>query len=162
MPALPSEPPRCIKPFGYARVQTSVAGLPSGVNFNCFKLICRCGHDIWRVHGYWLGNRDGFIGPLAIRCAKCGELQELIDTDKDGHDAEIGDSSLERRSGARSEWECNSCNSSSGRLIASFGYQFEPDDEVARRPQDYFDTFILTHICLDNGNAVEVAMFDCA
>lgn len=61
VPALPREPPRCMKRFVYVRAQVWDAGLPSGVNFNCFKLICRCGHDIWRVHGYWLGDRDCFF-----------------------------------------------------------------------------------------------------
>jgi hypothetical protein len=162
MPLLPSLAPRCLSPFAYRQVTPSDAGLPEDVNFNSFALVCSCGADDWRVHGYWLGNREAFIGPLAVECTQCAAKLELIDTDKDGHDAEIGDSCVERGSGPRTIWICDECKSSDGRLIASFGYQFEPDAEVALRQQDYFDAFILTHLCRASRRMVQVAMFDCA
>jgi len=93
MPVLPSLAPRCLSPLKYRQVTPADAGLPSDVYFNSFALICSCGGDDWQVHGYWSGNNELFLGPLAIECTRCAAKLELIDTDKDGHDAEIGDSS---------------------------------------------------------------------
>jgi hypothetical protein len=162
MPSLPSIPPRCLHSFSYRQVKPQDAGLPRSVTFNCFTLVCPCGSDVWRVHGYWLGLREDFVGPLAVQCVSCRVVRELINTDRDGYDAEIGDSCVESGKGARQVWMCDSCKSSDGPLIASFGYQFEPDAEVALRHQDYFDAFILTHFCRKRRKAVQVAMFECA
>jgi len=159
---LPSSPPRCLLPYAYRQLAPSVAGLPGDVCFNTFELLCPCGNDEWCLDGYWFGNKEDFIGPLTTKCTECNVKRELIDTQNDGHDAEIGDSYGARGTGTPTTWICHECNSSAGRLIASFGYHFEPDAEVALRPHDYFDAFILTHVCKAKQATVQVTMFDCA
>lgn len=162
MSQLPPLPPRCLLPFACHKVSPAAAGLPEGLHFNSFTLICPCGGDIWKLHGYWLGDREALIGPLAVECTQCAAVRELIDTTKDGHDAEIGDSLAEQGAGPRTTWICENCSATSGPLIASFGYQFEPDAEAAVRQQDYFDAFILTHLCGASRKPQQVTMFDCA
>lgn len=159
---LPSLPPRCLLPYTYRQIAPADASLPRNVDFNSFELMCPCGNQEWHLNGYWFGNKEDFIGPLETQCTGCNAQQELIDTQKDGHDAEIGDSYGAQGTGTRTVWCCHECNSSAGRLIASFGYHFEPDAEVALRPQDYFDAFILTHVCKSKHGTVQVTMFDCA
>ena len=167
MHKLPTDVPRCLKSLGYRRARLSDTGLPADYLFNAFYLACPCGNADLRVQGYWLSDAEHIlISPLAVECTRCGMIHELFDSAKDGHDGEIDDSRTERGSGLRICWNCNACGRPEGRLIASFGYQFDPgddsDDDVVLRQQDYFDAFILTHRCLSGDHAVEVAMFDCA
>lgn len=85
----------------------------------------------------------------------------MINTAIDGYNGEIGVGIVEDNV-PKVTWVCDKCGASDGCLLASFGYHFEPDAEDMPRLQDYFDAFILTHICKEARRTVQVTMFDCA
>lgn len=158
---LPSLPPRCLKEFKSRWVDSKEAGLPFPASFTSYALGCHCGHDTWSVLGNWFENTSCFVGPLLAECSHCGARLRIINTAIDGYNGEIGDGIVEDDD-ATVKWSCQQCGESDGVLIASFGYQFEPDPEDLPRLQDLFDAFILTHVCQKSHEKVEVAMFDCA
>jgi hypothetical protein len=144
----------------------SLAGLPGDALFNCFAIGCPCGNRQVTVLGYWrtsdIGGEAVFVGPLAIRCPECAATYELIDPAKDGYNGEMGDSSTLRGTGSPSAWRCPVCEDTQGALVASFGYQFEPDDGEHGHWHDFFDTFILTHLCNKDQRPIEITIFECA
>ena len=142
-------------------VESTDVGLPMPNGFNSYALACGCGNDTWRVLGKWFDNATEFVGPLFAECVQCGARRRIINTATDGFNGEIGDGIVEADT-PRDLWVCSKCGSSDGPLVASFGYHFEPDAEISQRQHDYFDVFILTHICGVASHAVQVAMFDCA
>jgi hypothetical protein len=159
--SLPAFPPRCLSKFRVHRVESTGVGLPIPDGFNSYALACHCGHDTWRVLGNWFENTTEFIGPLFAECSHCGARLRIIDTAVDGYDGEIGDGIVEDDTPSAT-WVCSECGSSDGALVASFGYQFEPDAEIMPRLQDYFDAFILTHLCRTSRRTVQVTVFECA
>ena len=165
MAFLPSEAPRCLQSFGTRRVESAEAGLPPDASFNSYRLVCPCESDVWRVHGYSILDGREFDDPLDVECCRCHEIRRLINRERDGYDGEIGASARDRSSGPKDVWRCPQCNSTHGHLIVSLGYQFEPFDPgepEANRPQDFFDAFLLWHICLNADVLVEVVTFECA
>lgn len=161
MTSLPALPPRCLSAFRVFSVESADAGLPIPDGFNSYALACHCGHDTWRVLGSWFENTTEFVGPLFAVCSNCGARLRIINTATDGFNGEIGDGIVEEDT-PNVTWVCAECGASDGSLIASFGYHFEPDAEIAQRQQDYFDAFILTHVCKESRRTVQVTMFDCA
>lgn len=160
MTSLPTIPPRCLQEFRAALVPNSSAGLSAEYAwFTSFALACRCGNDEWQVRGNSLDPTE-FVGPLFAVCTQCTLQQRLIDRTLDGYNAEIGDNFLEE-SEAHDVWGCPRCQHAEGRLIASFGYQYD-FDPAEPRLQDYFDCFLLAHVCMHGDQAVQVAMCDCA
>ena len=110
--------------------------------------------------GNWFENTKEFVGPLIAVCSRCAKHQRLIDRAIDGYNAEIGDPFPDEDE-ANDMWFCIRCNNKEGRLIASFGYQYDLDTTEPRL-QDYFDCFLLTHTCLTSASTIQVAMQDCA
>lgn len=130
--------------------------------FNSFALTCSCGEAKWRVRGNWFeGETAEFIGPLFAECSTCGRALRIIDTSIHGYDGEIGDGIVEEH-GAKDLWTCPQCSMHEGSLIVSCGYQYDPDQDIASHPQDFFDAFILTHLCTDSGKPVQITVFECA
>jgi hypothetical protein len=113
------------------------------------------------VLGNWLDNTTEFIGPLFAECSHCAARRRIINTAIDGYNGEIGVGIVEDVA-PHVTWICGECCMAEGSLVASFGYQFEPDAEELERLQDYFDAFLLTHVCGTLRSTVQVAMFDCA
>jgi hypothetical protein len=159
--SLPSLPPRCLKNFRIQKVRPQDAGLPTDVDFNSYLLRCSCGRDLWRVSGNWFHGTTEFVGPLIVECVQCAVRHRLIERSIDGFNGEIGDGVSEPDE-ASDVWSCPNCGKPEGCLIASFGYQFEPSEDIALRQHDYFDTFILTHVCQGSTNPVQITVFDCA
>lgn len=158
---LPATPPRCLSGFRASRVESADAGLPSPEGFASFALGCHCGHDIWRVLGNWFEDTTYFVGPLFAECSHCCARLRIIDTGIDGYNGEIGVGIVEDDV-SKITWYCDKFGASDGYLLASFGYHFEPDAEDMPRLQDYFDAFILAHLCRASRKAIQVTMFDCA
>lgn len=161
MAPLPALGPRCLNRFRTSRVEPADVGVPLPEGFNSYSLGCRCGCDIWRVLGNWFENTTEFVGPLFAECSNCGTRLRIIDTTVDGYNGEIGGGIVEDDV-PNVTWVCKICGATNGCLLASFGYQFEPDAEDMPRLQDYFDAFILTHICVKSRKAVQITVFDCA
>lgn len=159
--SIPSNAPRCLAPFRVTPVSRVDAGLPIDVDFNSYALTCPCGHSIWRVHGYWFDDTSELDDPIAIECQNCHAIRDLLDTRTDGYDAEIGDVPSDPAGGSKVIWTCPRCSLQVGKLIASFGYQYEQDNDTAR-PEDLFDAVVITHICLNSKDVVQVCMFECA
>jgi hypothetical protein len=165
MPFLPSDAPRCLELFGKQQVTNSAAMLPPEYCFNSYRLSCPCGGEAWRVHGYSLFDGKEFVDPLEVECCQCRQIKPLIDCERDGYDGEIGGCERIRSTGPKNIWTCSHCHSADGRLIASFGYQFEPFDPhnpESSHSQDFFDAFLLRHFCLQGNGSVEVVAFECA
>jgi hypothetical protein len=165
MPFLPSDAPRCLQSFGKALVTNAEAMLPPEYCFKSYRLICPCGGETWRVLGYAIPGSQEFDDPLEVECCRCGELKALIDCDRDGYDGEIGGGNRMRSAGPKETWACPQCHTADGRLIASFGYQFEPfgsHEPESSHAQDFFDTFLLRHFCLHGDGSVEIVAFECA
>lgn len=158
---LPTLAPRCLDKFRVDRQESAAAGLPIPDSFTSYALGCHCGCVIWRVLGNWLGETAEFEGPLYAQCSNCGSRLRIINTATDGFNGEIGDGIVEDET-AIATWMCCECGTAEGFLITSFGYHFEPDEDVRLRMQDYFDAFILTHVCANSRATVQVSMFDCA
>jgi hypothetical protein len=158
---IPTIAPRCLNQFRVRPVSSRDAGLPVPEGFATWALGCPCGDDRWRVLGNWFAFPLEFEGPLHAECSKCGCRLRLINTATDGYNGEIGVGIVEAET-AREMWTCPDCGTPEGSLLASFGYQYEPDGENTDRLQDFFDAFLLTHLCLESRQPVRVAMFDCA
>ena len=106
-----------------------------------------------------------FGDPLDIECCGCQAIRRLFDINQDGYNAEIGDLWDRDTNDPKHVWTCPQCQSPEGRLIASFGYQyelFEPHEPESHRSQDYFDAFLLHHFCVNDDSRVEVIVFECA
>lgn len=87
-----------------------------------------------------------------------------MNPETDGYNGEQAGNSLECGTGERVEWRCSKCKRETGVIIASFGYQYdvEPDDETMPRIQDFFDAFVLTHVCDKATKPVRMAVLECA
>ena len=164
-------PPRCLAGF-----QPQPAELP-GVRFDghnqplnkVFHLRCACGSDHSVALGYPVVNRgvSVFVGPLALRCATCGETTELIDTEIHGYDAELGHGSATvRGKGERQPYACPTCG-----VEPMVPYvRFEHSDEVLSdstgeftgREQDLFSWFSLVGRCDKCQQVITVTDFECA
>ncbi len=162
MPFAPELPPRCLQNFRVRSVAPSEAGLPDGVSFNSYLIECTCSHDIWRIHGYLIAGTLAFDDPLFLECRQCNRIIKLIDTEHDGYDAEVGQLGIPSLEKMRIIWKCETCQSEYGRVIASFGYQYDLGDGAVTGTQNLFDTFRISHICLDTNEIIEVATFECA
>lgn len=101
------------------------------------------------------------MGPLVAVCVQCDAERRVINIQTDGYNGEIG-AGMDEDEAPRSTWTCDRCGKSEGRLLASFGYQLEPESDELPRLHDFFDAFILTHECLTPRATFQVTMFDCA
>ena len=111
--------------------------------------------------GTWLDKGHELAGPLFAMCPQCNINLRIIDRSRDGYDGEIGDGIDEGDAGMSAVWSCGVCGRTKGKLIASFGYQYEAN-ENDERLHDFFDAFILSHICPDSGEPVVITAFECA
>ena len=165
-------PPRCLAGF---KVESAA---PPGVAFDghgsdlnkVYKLACECGHDHFRALGHRLKNDRGddiFVSPLALDCAGCGKVTELIDTDEHGYDAELrhGGATI-RGKGLRGPYACNECGVRPMTAYARFEHSGEElaDSFIERFPnsEDYFSSFSLVGTCEGCNRMLNVADFECA
>ena len=165
-------PPRCLDGFKIEPTELNdVAFDGHGSDFNkVYKLACACGHDRFRVLGHHLKNDRGraiFVSPLALECAACGKLTELIDTDQHGHDAELGHGGLTiRGEGPRTPYACAKCGVRPMTAYARFEHSGEElaDSFLELFPDahNYFSWFILVGTCDGCRRMLNVADYECA
>ncbi len=138
-----------------------------------FALSCRCGGNEHFVHGYRWTDPDSrrktvvFVSPLALGCAVCGRMTEVLDTDVHGYDSEIGVRPTNvRGEGDRAVFECPRCGRHPLEVFVRFEYSdvlFNGDHpECAGREQDLFDWFSLLGKCPGCSQVLDVADFECA
>jgi hypothetical protein len=184
-----SHPPRCIAGFiakpvtlaaftldGHAPASSvDVPGVviegPELLN-TVFLLACACGGEQHYVLGYHWRNPDFhnelvFLSPLTLRCASCGKVTELIDTDRHGYDAEIGAIvATARAEGKRGEYRCDRCGVEPFQVCARFEYSddlFDRDfKEFRGREQDLFSWFSAVGKCRGCSRLLSIADFECA
>ena len=138
-----------------------------------FQVRCKCGHDKGIIKGYFWVNPDNadnrvlFMSTISVTCAECGTTRELIDTDKHGHDVEIGGFSCTGRSqGTEGSYQCAKCGSENMEVFMRFEYSeelFDDDFVEARgREQDLFSWFSLHGRCGECGTTADITDFECA
>jgi hypothetical protein len=169
---LRNTPPRCLDGFKIAPVELKdVAFDGHGSDLNkVYRLACGCGHDRFRVLGHLLKNDRGqavFVSPLALECADCGTVTELIDTDQHGYDAELGHGSATiRGNGVRTHYACETCGVRPMTAFARFEHSGEElaDSFIEQFPnvQDCFSWFSLLGKCDGCRRMLNVADFECA
>lgn len=169
---LRNTPPRCLAGFTVAPATLpGVAFDGHGSNLiKIYKLACPCGHDHFRALGHHLKNDRGddvFVSPLALECAACGKVTELIDTDQHGYDAELGHGTATLRGqGPRTPYACDQCGVRPMTAHARFEHSGEElaDSFLEDFPnsQDYFSWFTLIGTCDTCHRTLNVADFECA
>jgi hypothetical protein len=143
-----------------------------------WKLECPCGNSIGAVLGYPLrdyvrdySGPETFLSPLAFRCAKCGMLTELIDTNEHGYDAENGKElkseyrgATIRGNGERIAFPCRNCKKTEIEPTARFFHShfdlIEDFPELEPRVQDFFDAFGCSGKCTTCGTESSIADFE--
>ena len=168
-----SHPPRCLDNIDAEAVDLSgIVFDGHGEELNgIFRVWCGCGELTHYVLGhYWVNpdykNLEVFLSPLALRCISCGKINELIDTDIHGYDAELGHGSgTVRGEGERDEYKCKNCGVQPFEIIARFEYSeelFGKDFEDFRgREQDLFSWFTLLGRCTSCKEVWHIADFEC-
>jgi hypothetical protein len=137
-----------------------------------FALSCHCHSKHHLVHCYRWVNEDFnnavvTLSPLALECAACKKVTELLDTDIHGYDAELGHGSTTvRAEGDLIVYECANCGQQALEAFVRFEY---PDDlldgsfsDLIGREQDLFSWFTLVGKCRTCSNMLTVADFECA
>ena len=165
-------PPRCLAGFTVKPAKLKgVAFDGHGSSLNkVYHLACACGHDRFRVLGHHTNNGRGddiFVSPLALECAACGKLTELIDTDQHGYNAELdGSSSTIRGEGERTPFACDTCGVRPMTAYARFEHSGEElaDSflETYPNPHDFFSWFTLVGKCEGCHRNLTVADYECA
>ena len=158
--------PRCIRPLTVDEDSELVSQVDRGAPFRGFQIGCPCGEDSVELLGYEAESQAApgegvFIGPLGMRCVSCGTESEIMDPETDGYNGEIDSNTTMRGSGVRTSWRCPQCKNSRVHAAVVFAYQVEVDEEMAERPEDFFDVFQLFAVCCQCGELREVTAFDC-
>ena len=166
-------PPRCLANF-----LVEPATLP-GVVFDghgeptnaIFKLKCIGDASKFFVRGYHSRNPDFnnvsvFLSPIALHCASCGRVAELIDTEVHGHDGEQGASCTMHGDGERGYFSCPDCGPQPFIIFARFEYPddlFDEECDLYRgRESDFFTWFSLRGVCANCDQLCDITDFECA
>ena len=134
-----------------------------------YRLRCACGHDRFLTLGHHLINEGQpiFVSPLALECAKCRKVTELIDTDQHGYDAEIGSMTTTiRGTGARAPFACGRCGVRPTTAHARFEHSGETLEdstgEWTGNEHNLFTWFSLVGECDGCNRVIAIADFECA
>ncbi len=168
-----SHPPKCIAGFAIRAAELpGVVFDGHGEELNTvFALSCDCSRQDHYVLGHYWRNPDFdnilvFLSPLALRCAACGKVTELLDTDKNGYDGELGHGSATKRGvGERVEYRCEKCGPMPFSVFARFEYPndlFDGTPAFADRQHDLFTWFSLVGKCAGCSQLLSVTEFECA
>jgi hypothetical protein len=167
-------PPRCVAGFtARPAVLPRVVFDGHGEDLNTvFLLACTCGHEHHYVLGHYWRNPEFnnvlvFLSPLALRCASCGKVTELIDTDRHGYDAEIGAIvATKRGEGERAECQCEACGPQAFQVCVRFEYSdylFDRDFAESRgKEQELFSWFSVVGKCPGCSRLLSITDFECA
>jgi hypothetical protein len=108
------------------------------------------------------------LSPLLIRWEPCGEEVEIYNGSRHGYNPEWDLGPVHTTGWAgRAVWMNPNGPSFDPALVAWFGYTFwpenlEPDDEMMRRPQDFFEAYALYEVDRSNGRVTGVTNYECA
>lgn len=157
-----SHPPRCLSNVTATPV---INPKEDHEAFSHFVLSCRCGANVWHIHGF-IPEAELLLCPLTLECDACGGRAEVFDVEKHGYDAELGNGCYSRRAeGAEVEFSCPKCKGRTFGATAIVSYQMdeeEIDAELEPRKQDLFDTFGLSVSCAACGFDGVVSDYECA
>ena len=169
---LRATPPTCLSGF-----KASPSGLRGvifdghGSNLNkIYHLSCSCGRDSFFVLGHVrespLNQEPIFVSPLALKCASCEKVMELIDTDKHGFNGEMGASSTIRGTGRRTAYDHDQCGVQPFTIHVRFEHSSETlEDSTGHftgREQDFFSWFSLIGKCDKCKTLLHLTDFECA
>ena len=159
-----SHPPRCVAGF---RLKALRKHRPT-----TYQLACSCGSEAGTLLGFPLShyNRDykgnGFVGPMAFRCARCRKNTAVIDTNIHGYHGELGSSATIRGRGKRIAYRCAKCRSDDLSVIVHFEYGGGEldlkEDEPSITVEDFFGSFSVFGICDKCGARNTIASIECA
>lgn len=130
---------------------------------NCFELSCAgCGGHVFEIihKSVWL---DEPASPICTRCVRCETQLLLFDSNLHGYNAQYDDGSATQGCENERPWTCPNCNSA-GIIVACYDYCYPSDDEVfsEQNAEDWFDVFVLFHICLTDQSIHFVTGIECA
>jgi hypothetical protein len=161
--------PRCIRGLKSSAEDPLLDDVPKlGDAFHYFRLWCPKHYSPLRVLGYPIMLYPGdshFSGPIAIECASCGDIVELMDPRKDGYDGEIGANANVTGDGPRQRWSCPKCKLDEFDVVVGFGYQFDSTELTPtemERPEDFFDAFVMYGVCIKCHERSMITEMECA
>lgn len=160
---LRSTPPSCVRNF-----RLIPAELPVNWDDSCksvWRLSCSCGGEQGRVLGFprreCNKDYDGpecFLSPLSFECMACGEVAEIIDTDKHGYHSEVakrdgGIGSVKYRGQGQPEsFPCPACQGNVFEVTVGFVYWPACFDLFLEEPElpceDFFIVFLSYGRCV--------------
>jgi hypothetical protein len=164
-------PPRCLA--GFTLEPSPLKNYPfdgHGEPLNkVYRLRCPCGHDRFLTLGHHLTNEGTpiFVSPLALECAACRKVTELIDTDRHGYDAEVGVMTTTiRGTGPRTAFACDRCGVRPTTAHARFEHSGETLEdstgEWTGNEPNLFTWFSLVGECTGCNRLLAIADFECA
>jgi hypothetical protein len=169
-------PARCLSGFRVELDPTLASEGWDALDVARFLLSCHCGHASFHILGHnaiseSYPDKPIFIAPIVLDCTQCGRRTQLFDPRHDGYDAEIDEggawSAGMTGTGPQEQFVCPSCEHGDFVPRVSPRYQFDDEemddwDDLASRPQDFFDWFELTAECSNCGVSSDVTDYECA
>ncbi len=170
-----STPPRCLRRFRAVLVPAA----KSRDLVTAWKLVCRCGSAEGAVLGHPLGDlKPGFeevplfVSPLSFRCARCGAVTKLLDTDADGTGAELArlngsaiGCAAYRGRGRKKPYPCRRCGVSRGEVVVTLWYNedyiYDLEDDGIEFPFENLFSGVHAHSrCSECGMVSQVTDID--
>ncbi|HEX7641359.1 MAG TPA: hypothetical protein VF472_04010 [Burkholderiaceae bacterium] len=118
----------------------------AGKNLTVWKLACPCGGDHGQFLGYPVGkfnpHYDGpeYLSPFAFRCAKCGTVHEVMDTNRHGYHAYICDSpSHITGEGEKSVYACAKCHGTDLAVKVCLFHWDDIIEMIEEEPEEFAD-----------------------
>ncbi len=156
-------PSRCIS--GVAAVRADSPELWDYCDLVTWQLSCTCGAEAGEFLGFPLSNfiedynGDEFVGPLSLRCHKCGSTNQIFDSREHGYHPEAGcGSSKVFGEGAPVAFCCKKCQATSFTVSATFFYWgaavdlvLDEPEEFSEKAQDLFNEFVAYGRCAKCG-----------
>lgn len=138
-----------------------------------FLLTCHCGHASFHILGHNAISQSYpdtpiFVAPIVLDCPKCRRRTQLFDTRCDGYDAQCGGPTTGMTgTGTPDHFVCPNCGHREFVPRVSLNYSLDDEemddwDELASRPQDFFDWFSLSAKCSKCGVSSDVTDYECA
>jgi DNA-directed RNA polymerase subunit RPC12/RpoP len=184
---LRTKPPSCVAGFRLKRaalpgdqldakldpIKAKIGALiadPRDEPHSAWILRCNCGHGTGRLLGHRLSDytdspdcEDIFVSPLGFKCASCGVITELLDTDRHGYHACLGCSSKIRGKGRRSAYACRDCSGLEFTVLVAFLFWAGAIEVFLDEPdgafEESFNEFLCYCSCAGCGRVSEPTQF---
>ena len=169
-------PARCLSGFHVELDPTLASEGPDALDVARFLLTCQCGHASFHILGHnaisqTYPDTPIFIAPITLDCPECRCCTQLFDPRRDGYDAQIeegsGSTTGMTGTGTPDHFVCPSCGHREFVPCVCLNYSLDDEEmddweELAARPQDFFDWFSLSASCLKCGVSSDVTDYECA